>query len=89
MVRRAARARQGRLPLVLADADAPHELLRALDIPYVVNQWWASICAAKQRAPRYLALLRERGYPDDLEQYSAISLGSTLDDDPPWGGLPG
>jgi hypothetical protein len=78
-----------REPVVLVDADVPHELLRAMDIPYVVNQWWASICAAKQRAPAYLALLRERGYPDYLEQYSAISLGSTLDDDdPPWGGLP-
>jgi hypothetical protein len=78
-------------PLVLADADVPHELLRAMDIPYVVNQWWASICSAKQRAPHYLALLRDRGYPDWIEQYSAISLGSTLEDDPaqaPWGGLP-
>ena len=62
-----------------------------MDIPYVVNQWWASICSAKQRAPHYLALLRERGYPDYIEQYSAISLGSTLEDDAeqaPWGGLP-
>ena len=62
-----------------------------MDIPYVVNQWWASICSAKQRAPHYLSLLRERGYPDYIEQYSAISLGSTLEDDPeqaPWGGLP-
>ena len=78
-------------PLVLVDADVPHELLRAMDIPYVVNQWWASICSAKQRAPHYLAMLRERGYPDWIEQYSAISLGSTLEDDPeqaPWGGLP-
>jgi hypothetical protein len=78
-------------PLALVDADVPHELLRAMEIPYVVNQWWASICSAKQRAPQYLALLSERGYPDYLEQYSAISLGSTLEDDPeqaPWGGLP-
>jgi hypothetical protein len=78
-------------PLVVVDADVPHELLRAMEIPYVVNQWWASICSAKQRAPHYLALLRERGYPDWIEQYSAISLGSTLEDDPrqaPWGGLP-
>jgi 2-hydroxyglutaryl-CoA dehydratase, D-component len=78
-------------PLAVVDADVPHELLRAMDIPYVVNQWWASICSAKQRAPHYLSLLRERGYPDYIEQYSAISLGSTLEDDPeqaPWGGLP-
>jgi benzoyl-CoA reductase/2-hydroxyglutaryl-CoA dehydratase subunit BcrC/BadD/HgdB len=76
-------------PVVLVDADVPHELLRAMGIPYVVNQWWASICAAKQRGPDYLAVLRERGYPDDLEQYSAISLGSTFDrEEAPWGGLP-
>jgi hypothetical protein len=78
-------------PLAIVDADVPHELLRAMDIPYVVNQWWASICSAKQRAPHYLSLLRERGYPDYVEQYSAISLGSMLEDDTeqaPWGGLP-
>ena len=77
-------------PLVVADADVPHELFRAFDLPYVVNQWWASICSAKQRAPLYLAALRERGYPDDVDQYSAIGLGSVLaeDDEPPWGGLP-
>jgi hypothetical protein len=83
------RVRDGH-PLVVADADVPHELFRTLDLPYVVNQWWASICSAKQRAPRYLAAIRERGYPDDVDQYSAIGLGSVLaaDDDPPWGGLP-
>jgi hypothetical protein len=77
-------------PIVVADADVPHELFRALDLPYVVNQWWASICSAKQRAPQYLAEVRARGYPDDVDQYSAIALGSVLaeDDDPPWGGLP-
>ncbi len=77
-------------PIVLADADVPHELFRAFDVPYVVNQWWASICAAKQKAPLYLEELRRRGYPDDVDQYSAIALGSALanDDDPPWGGLP-
>ena len=65
VVRRAARAGRGRASRSsLVDADVPHELLRAMDIPYVVNQWWASICSAKQRAPHYLALLRERGYPD-------------------------
>ena len=77
-------------PLVVADADVPHEIFRALEMPYVVNQWWASICSAKQRAPQYLAAVRERGYPDDVDQYSAIGLGSVIadDDDKPWGGLP-
>jgi hypothetical protein len=78
-------------PLALVDADVPHEILQAMGIPYVVNQWWASICSAKQRGPDYLRLLAGRGYPDHVEQYSAISLGSTLEPDPGaavWGGLP-
>jgi hypothetical protein len=77
-------------PFALVNADAPQEIFRVLDIPYVVNQWWAALCSAKQKAPRYLGRLRELGYPDDQEQYSALPLASALDDDPdpPWGGLP-
>ena len=77
-------------PIAVVDADVPHEIFHALGIPYVVNQWWASICSAKQKAPLYLDAIRERGYPDDVDQYSAIGLGSVIadDDDPPWGGLP-
>ncbi|MFG2084792.1 2-hydroxyacyl-CoA dehydratase [Spirillospora sp. NPDC048824] len=85
-----AEAGEGR-PLALVNADAPQEIFRTMGIPYVVNQWWASIVAAKQQTGRYLALLREHGYPDDTEQYSATSLASLFDDDPesaPWGGLP-
>jgi benzoyl-CoA reductase/2-hydroxyglutaryl-CoA dehydratase subunit BcrC/BadD/HgdB len=62
-----------------------------MGIPYVVNQWWASIVAAKRRTQDQLALLRERGYPDYTEQYSSTSLASVFDPAPesaPWGGLP-
>ncbi|MGW6443227.1 2-hydroxyacyl-CoA dehydratase [Lentzea sp. NPDC055074] len=78
-------------PLALVNADAPQEIFRAMGIPYVVNQWWASVVAAKQRAPYHLDLLRARGYPDHTEQYSSLSLASLFDPDPdqaPWGGLP-
>lgn len=78
-------------PFALLSADAPHEIYRALDIPYVVVQWWSSVIAARQRAPQSLAALRGAGYPDDREQYSALGLGELLLDDPsstPWGGLP-
>jgi len=78
-------------PLALVNADAPQEIFRTMGIPYVVNQWWASIVAAKRRTQDYLALLRDRGYPDYVEQYSATSLASLFDPDPanaPWGGLP-
>ncbi|MBF8170640.1 2-hydroxyacyl-CoA dehydratase family protein [Streptomyces olivaceus] len=77
--------------LALVNADAPQEIFRAMGIPYVVNQWWSSIVTAKRRAQDYLGLLRERGYPDDSEQYSSIPLASAFDPDPanaPWGGLP-
>ncbi|HUG51651.1 MAG TPA: 2-hydroxyacyl-CoA dehydratase family protein, partial [Terrimesophilobacter sp.] len=79
----------GRFAVV--NADTPHEILRAFDIPYVVNQWWASIAASHDGAQRYLGLVDEHGYPRDSEQYNAIALGSAWDAEPstaPWGGLP-
>ncbi len=79
------------VPFALVNADVPHEIFRAMGIPYVVNQWWASVVAAKQRSAEYLELLRERGYPDDQDRYSSLALASSFDPDPegvPWGGLP-
>jgi hypothetical protein len=77
-------------PLALINADAPQEVLRAMDIPYVVNQWWASVVSAKQRADASLRVLRDMGYPDYNRQYDAVSLGSHLlpEGEAPWGGLP-
>jgi hypothetical protein len=78
-------------PLAVLSADAPHEIYRAMDIPYVVVQWWSSVIAAKQMAPEYLRSLREAGYPDLHDQYNALPLGELLANDPgsaPWGGLP-
>ena len=78
-------------PFAVVNADTPQEILRAMDIPYVVNQWWASIVAAKQKARDYGRLLREHDYPSHIESYSAQGLAAALDDDDasaPWGGLP-
>lgn len=78
-------------PFAVINADAPQEILRAFDIPFVVNQWWASIVAAKQQGRRYLALLREQRYPTQAEPYSAQGLAASFDQDAenaPWGGLP-
>lgn len=78
-------------PFAVVNADAPQEILRALDIPYVVNQWWASIVAAKQKAGAYGRLLKANDYPSTVETYSAQGLAAALaGDDPeaPWGGLP-
>ncbi len=77
-------------PIALANADAPLELLRAMGIPYVVNQWWASIIAAKRLDEPSLAAVAERCLPDDSRQYDVLPLGAQ--DLPagraPWGGLP-
>ncbi|MES2441333.1 MAG: 2-hydroxyacyl-CoA dehydratase family protein [Pseudomonadota bacterium] len=73
------------------NANAPQEILRALGIPFVVNQWWASIVAAKQQSGRYAGLLEAQGLPADVEAYSAQGVAAAFDDDAglaPWGGLP-
>ena len=81
------------------NADVPMEVLRAMDIPFVVNQWWAAICGAKRMTPKYYGLLREAGYRDDLCSYCATAFSESLDPDDhaydengkplgPWGGLP-
>lgn len=78
-------------PFAVVNANAPQEILRALDVPFVVNQWWASIVAAKQQSRRYQRLLRDHDYPADVEAYSAQGLAALFDDDAenaPWGGLP-
>lgn len=78
-------------PFAVVSADSPHEIYRAMDIPYVVVQWWSSVIAAKQKGPRYLQALSAGGYPDSSEQYNALPLGEVLAGDPgsaPWGGLP-
>ena len=74
------------------NADVPMEIFRAMDIPFCVNQWWAAICSAKRMTPRYVKLLAEAGYRDDLCSYCSAVLGESLDPEDgetgPWGGLP-
>ncbi|WP_106815413.1 2-hydroxyacyl-CoA dehydratase family protein [Microbacterium timonense] len=83
------RVREG-APLALANADAPHEVLRAMDIPYVVNQWWSSIISAKRAGAASLAAVAARGLPDYSRQYDVLPLGAQElpAEDAPWGGLP-
>ncbi len=81
------RARDGE-PFAVVGADYPHELLRALDVPYVVTQWWASIVGSKRMTAGNLAALAAAGYAPDVEPYSAQGLASHLAEEAPWGGLP-
>jgi benzoyl-CoA reductase/2-hydroxyglutaryl-CoA dehydratase subunit BcrC/BadD/HgdB len=78
-------------PFIAVNANAPQETMRALGVPFVVNQWWASIVAAKQQTARYAALLEKHGLPSDVEAYSAQGAAAAFDRDvdlAPWGGLP-
>lgn len=78
-------------PFAYLNADVPMEIFLAMDIPFVVNQWWAAICSAKQMVPRYFNCLKEKGYRDDICQYCATALAGSFDTQPeegPWGGLP-
>jgi benzoyl-CoA reductase subunit B len=78
-------------PFVVAQADTPHELFHAMDIPLITNQWWSAYISAKQLSARYFKVLEERGYPGNGCRYCSLGLACTLADDPgtaPWGGLP-
>jgi hypothetical protein len=79
------------IAIAAVNANSPQEMLRALGIPFVVNQWWASIVAAKQQSRRYGDLLRAHGLPAASEAYSAQGVAAAFDEDSelaPWGGLP-
>jgi len=76
---------------VLAQADTPHEIFHAMDIPLVTNQWWSAYISAKQLSTRYFDALVEKGYPENSCKYCSLGLACTLAGDPetaPWGGLP-
>jgi len=78
-------------PFVLAQADTPHELFHAMDIPLITNQWWSAYISAKQLSPRYFAALEQHGFPNNSCHYCSLGLACSLANDPasaPWGGLP-
>ena len=76
---------------VIAQADTPHELFHAMDIPLITNQWWSAYISAKQLSTRYFKVLESNGYPANGCRYCSLGLACTLANDPataPWGGLP-
>lgn len=78
-------------PFGFVGANTPMELFQAMDIPFVVNQWWTAICAAKQMGPRFYGFLEQAGYRSDICSYCAAAYACSLDPNPeegPWGGLP-
>jgi benzoyl-CoA reductase subunit B len=78
-------------PFAVVQADTPHEIFHAMDIPIISNQWWSAYISAKQLSGRYFEVLAERGYPGNGCKYCSLGLACTLANDPataPWGGLP-
>jgi benzoyl-CoA reductase subunit B len=78
-------------PFAVAQADTPHEIFHAMDIPVVSNQWWSAYISAKRLSSHYFSVLDELGYPPNRCSYCSLGLACTLADDPataPWGGLP-
>jgi benzoyl-CoA reductase subunit B len=78
-------------PFALAQADTPHEIFHAMDIPLVSNQWWSAYISAKRLSGKYFSVMDELGYPANRCRYCSLGLGCTLAADPgsaPWGGLP-
>ncbi len=78
-------------PFALAQADTPHEIFHAMDIPVVSNQWWSAYISAKRLSGRYFGVLDELGFPPNRCSYCSLGLACSLANDPataPWGGLP-
>ena len=78
-------------PFAVAQADTPHEIFHAMDIPIVSNQWWSAYISAKRLSTRYFAVLDELGFPPNRCNYCSLGLACSLANDPataPWGGLP-
>jgi hypothetical protein len=78
-------------PFAVAQADTPHEIFHAMDIPVVSNQWWSAYISAKRLSSRYVAVLDEHGFPPNRCSYCSLGLACSLDGDAataPWGGLP-
>ncbi len=78
-------------PYAIVQADTPHELFHAMDIPIITNQWWSAYISAKQLSGRYFDAMVKKGFPANSCKYCSLGLACTLADEPetaPWGGLP-
>lgn len=78
-------------PFAIVQADTPHEIFHAMDIPIITNQWWSAYISAKQLSAQYFDAMVDAGYPANSCKYCSLGFACTLANDPataPWGGLP-
>ena len=69
-------------PFAIAQADTPHEIFHAMDIPLVTNQWWSAYISAKQLSTHYAGVLDRLGYPPVVVTTARSGLACTLDANP-------
>lgn len=77
-------------PFAVLSVGLGEELMLAMGVPYMVQQWWASVLASRQQSSRLFQLLVDRGY-GRVSSYGALAFASAIDDQPelqPWGGIP-
>ena len=65
-------------PFVIAQADTPHEIFHAMDIPLVSNQWWSAYISAKRLSGPYFRAMEELGFPSNRCRYCSLGLACTL-----------
>ena len=83
-------------PVLFMGANTPHEIAEAMDIPFVVDQWWMAINAAKRLLPYYRDLSDKRRVEKGYDQLDVCgmcsgSLTQLAEQDPEhaaYGGLP-
>lgn len=78
-------------PFAIAGANVPHEIWRALDIPFVTDVWYSGLVAARRQSGYFSDFLTNKGYHEGLSRYGALTLATLMDEDhpdKPWGGLP-
>ena len=63
-------------------ADTPHEIFHAMDIPIITNQWWSAYISAKRLSEKYVGVLDELGFPSNRCSYCSLGLACTLAADP-------
>jgi benzoyl-CoA reductase/2-hydroxyglutaryl-CoA dehydratase subunit BcrC/BadD/HgdB len=78
-------------PYAIVGALVPHEILQALDLPFITDVWYSGLVAARRQSGYYSDFLDKSGFHRNLSRYAALTLGVLLDNenpDKPWGGLP-
>jgi hypothetical protein len=82
---------ENKRPYAIVGALVPHEILEALDLPFITDVWYSGLVAAKRQSGYYSNFLDQQGYHRNLSRYAALTLAVLLDEenpDKPWGGLP-